>query len=273
MKPTMTPFHSGSTRHRPPIERIASRLMVALALAAASGAATAQPAAAASPHTLLQPPLNQMALAATATVDVPLDVLSVTLAATREGPEAAMVQAELTRALEAALADARPLATPGQLEVRTGSFSLSPRYASGSARGSDGAPAIVGWIGRAELQLEGRDQKAVAQLAGKLNTLRVARVGFSLSREQREAVEAETTRQAITRFRDRAQAYAQQFGFAGYTLREVQVGLQDGPVTMPLRAPMVRALGASAAAEAAIPVEAGHTTVSVTVSGSVQLTR
>jgi hypothetical protein len=36
---------------------------------------------------------------------------------------------------------------------------------------------------------------------------------------------------------------------------------------------MVRALGTASAAEAPIPVEAGQTAVSVTVSGSVQLTR
>jgi predicted secreted protein len=217
--------------------------------------------------------MNQMSLAATATLDVALDVLSITLAATREGPEAAGVQAELVRALDAALADARPQAAPGRLEVRTGAFSLSPRYASGNARSADGSPAIIGWIGRAELHLEGRDQKSVAQLAGRLATMRVARVGFSLSREQREAAEAETTRQAIGRFRERAQAYAQQFGFSGYVLREVQVGLQESPGFVPARAPMVRALGAASAAEAPIPVEAGQTAVSVTVSGSVQLTR
>lgn len=268
----MKPFRPGTFPRLPSLRSAAKRLAVALSVAATSALAVGQPTTA-MPHAMPpHPPLNQMTLAATASREVALDVLSVTLAATREGPEAAMVQSELTRALEAALAEARPLASPGQLEVRTGAFSLSPRYASASARGADGAPAIVGWIGRAELQLDGRDQKAVAQLAGKLNTMRVARVGFSLSREQREAAEAETTRQAIARFRERAQTYAQQFGFAGYTLREVQVGLQDAPGYAPVRAPMVRALGASAA-EAAIPVEAGQTTVSVTVSGSVQLTR
>jgi predicted secreted protein len=238
------------------------------------GVVQAQPVAGtAPPANPFAQPVNQMTLAATASSDVPLDVLAVTLAATREGPEAAMVQSDLTGALEAALAEARPMASPGRLEVRTGAFSLSPRYASAPTRAADGAPVIVGWIGRAELQLEGRDQKAVAQLAGKLNTMRVARVAFSLSREQREAAEAQTTRLAITRFRERAQAYAQQFGFSGYTLREVQVGLQDAPAYMPVRAPMMRAMGAPASADAAIPVEAGQTTVSVTVSGSVQLTR
>jgi len=51
----------------------------------------------------------------------------------------------------------------------------------------------------------------------------------------------------------------------------VQVGLQDAPVIM-ARAPMMRAAAAPSADES-LPVEAGKTTVSVTVSGSVQMVR
>lgn len=217
-------------------------------------------------------PSHVMTLSATATVDVPMDVLSVTLSATREAPDAGSAQAQLTQAMEAALSLARPLARPGQLDVRTGGFSLSPRYASAPSRPSQGGPAIVGWIGRAELHLEGRDLAGVARLAGQLSTLSVARVGFQLSREARERAEAETSRQAIAAFRERAQAYAQQFGYSGYAIREVQVGLQDPGAFVPTRMPMVRAAGAPMA-DVSIPVEAGQTTVSSSVSGSVLMTR
>ena len=218
-------------------------------------------------------PSNQLSLTATAAAEVPLDVLSVTLAVTREGPEATAVQAELTQALETALAEARPQARPGQLEVRTGSFSLSPRYAPAPARGGNPGPVIAGWIGRAELHLEGRDQKAVAQLAGRIPSMNVAGVAFSLSRQAREAAEVEVTREAIAGFRARAKAYAQQFGFADYRLREVQVGLQYPPGAMPVRASMARALASAPMVDAALPAEAGQTTVSVSVSGSVELVR
>jgi predicted secreted protein len=213
-----------------------------------------------------------MTLSATATLEVPMDVLAVTLSATREAPDAGTAQGQLSQALEAALAQARPLVRPGQLDVRTGGFSLAPRYAPPPARPSSSAPAIVGWIGRAELQLEGRDLAGVARLAGQLSTMSVSRVGFSLSRDARERAEAETSRQAIVAFRERAQAYAQQFGYAGYTIREVQVGLQEPPGFVQSRLPMVRAAGVPMM-DAAIPVEAGQATVSSTVSGSVQMTR
>ncbi|MFM8766769.1 MAG: SIMPL domain-containing protein, partial [Rubrivivax sp.] len=158
-----------------------------------------------------------MSLSAASTQEVTMDTLSVTLAVVREGQDAAVVQAQLRQVLDAALAEARKAVKPKALEVQTGMFSLNPRYANPNNRPA--APSIAGWAGRAELLIEGRDLPAVAQLVGRLTTLTVARVGFSLSREARERVEEEATQQAIARFRSRAEAYSRQFGFAGYQIR------------------------------------------------------
>ena len=220
-------------------------------------------------------PQDQMTLSATAAVDLTMDVLSVTLAVVREGVEAATVQSQLKQAIETALAEARREARPAQLEVQSGMFSLNPRYAPPPppARPSAAPPGIVGWQGRAEIVLEGRDLQAVAQLAGRLQGLSVARVGFTLSREARERAEAEAASQAISRFRSRAQSYASQFGFSGYRLREVQVGMEDAARFVQARAPMLRAAAMATPGDEPLPFEAGRTSVSVTVSGSVLLTR
>lgn len=236
------------------MRRLAVLNVVASLAALVSVAATAQTVA---------PPLNVLSLSASASTEVTMDLLSVTLSTTREGPDAGTVQSQLKQALDAALAEARRVAKPGQLDVQTGNFSLYPRYA---AKGG-----ITGWQGRAELLLEGRDTQAIAQLTGRIQTLTIGRVGYGLSREARERVEAEVTAQAITRFRERALAHAQQFGFAGYTLREVQVGSQDAP--MFAAAPQMRMKSAALASDEALPVEAGKATVTSTVSGSVQMTR
>jgi predicted secreted protein len=218
------------------------------------------------PVAVLPQPQNVMSLAASASVELPKDWLSVVLSTTREGSEANAVQAQLKTALDAALAEARKQAKPGQLEVRTGAFSLYPRYA---ARPTASGPSISGWQGSAELVLEGRDVAAISQLAGRITSLSIARVGFALSREAREKVEAEVAAQAIARFRAQADAFAKQFGFAGWSLREVQVNTagEEGPRPVP----MMRASAATMSADAALPVEAGKTTVSASVSGSVQL--
>ena len=111
------------------------------------------------------------------------------------------MQNAVKQALDAALAEARKAARPGQLELQTGGFSLSPRYTN-PTRG--GTPTIGGWQGSAELVVEGRDMPAIASLVGRLSTMTVGRVAYSLSREQREKAEADVAAQAIARFRGRA---------------------------------------------------------------------
>jgi predicted secreted protein len=231
--------------------RLLTCLLMPLALSLSAGAAA---------QSVYPPPSNVLSLSASASTEVPRDMLGVTMWATREGSDATTVQAQLKQALDAALNEARKAARPGQLEVRTGGFSLMPRYVKG---------VINGWQGTAELILEGRDIPAISQLAGRLPTMTVARVGFSLSREAREQVETEVAAQAIARYRAHADVYAKQFGFGGWTLREVQVNTQGdpgGPVPM-MRAQMAPAM----AADSPLPVEAGKASVTVTVNGSVQL--
>ncbi len=206
-------------------------------------------------------PQNVVVLNASATLEVPKDQLSIVFATTREGSDAAQVQSQLKQALDAALTEARKSVKPGLLEVQTGNFSLYPRYSpkAGSS----------GWTGSAELVVEGRDIPAISQLAGRIQTLTIARTSFGLSREAREKVEAEVTAQAISRFKTKAEQVARQFGFGGWSLREVQVQGTDmtiSPQPM-LRAQVMRPAGA----DESLPVEAGKAAVTATVSGSVQL--
>jgi predicted secreted protein len=225
---------------------------------ALTAAAIATPVWAADP-----PPQNVVGLSATASLEVTKDLLNVTLSTTREGTDAATVQAGLKQALDAALAEARKAAKPGQIDVQTGNFSLFPRY---SNKGG-----ITGWQGTAELSIEGKDIPGIAQLTGRINTMTIARVGTSLSREQREKVEGDVAAQAIARYRAKAAEYAKQFGFSGYTLREVSVNGNEAPGYAPM---MVQSRKAEMmSADAALPTELGKGVVSVTVNGTVQMTR
>ncbi len=237
---------------------------VALALAALGAAASAS-------AQTVPPPQNVVSLNASATVEVPRDWLTVVFSTTKEGSDAAQVQSELKLALDAALAEARRGARPGQVEVRSGNFSLQPRYVANNQRNAGGMPQISGWLGSTEMFVEGRDVAAISQLAGRVRTLTIARTGFSLSREAREKVETEVSAMAIARFRTRADEVAQAFGFSGWTLREVSVSAD----TPPMPVPMMRAVAAAApmSADASLPVEAGTGTVTATVSGSLQLTK
>ena len=230
-------------------------LAAAAAIAIACGAATIARAQ------TLPPPQNVISLSASATVEVNKDWLTVVFSTTREGSDAATVQTQLKQALDAALTEARKAARVGQLEVQTGGFSLYPRYAQKGG--------ISGWQGSTELIIQGRDTQALSQMTARVQTLTIARTGFTLSREAREKVEADVTAEAIARFRMRAEAASKQFGFAGYTVREVAVSA-DGAQMQPPQM-QVRTQAMKSSVEEALPVEAGKAMVTATVSGSVQM--
>ncbi|SEK04007.1 Predicted secreted protein [Variovorax sp. OK605] len=229
------------------------KLFAAVAALTVAGTALAQTVATPAPQNVLQ-------LMAAGTVEVQQDLLSMTLSTTRDATDAATVQTQLKTALDAALAEAKKTAQPGQLDVRTGNFSLSPRYTK------DGK--INGWQGSTELVLEGRDFPRITQAAGRVTTLTVGSVGFGLSREQRAKTETEAQNIAIENFKQKATELAKGFGFGGYTLREVSVNANDSG---PIRPRMMAAQAKSFSSDSAVPVEAGKTSVVVNVSGSVQL--
>ena len=131
---------------------------------------------------------------------------------------------------------------------------------------------MVGWSGRAELLVQGRDSAAIAQLVGRITTLTVQSTAFSLSREAREQVEDEVAAEAIARFRARADAVSRQFGYAGWTVREIGVQAES-PVQPYPRAVVMRAQAAAPMADESLPVEAGKSAVTANVAGSVTMTR
>jgi predicted secreted protein len=209
----------------------------------------------------METPQNVVSLQAQGSMEVQQDWLTIQMNTTRDGADAAAVQTQLKTALDAALTEAKKAAQPGQLDVRTGAFQLYPRY------GRDGK--INGWQGSTELILEGRDFARISALAGKINTLTLGQVSFSLSREARARVEAEVTGQAIDLFKTKALAVSKGFGFTGYALRDVNVNANDPAF---VGRPRMMAMEAKTmSADMAVPVEAGRSTVVVTVAGSVQM--
>lgn len=221
-------------------------------------AANAQAASPASPVAVSQGVLK---LSASASVQVPNDWMTLSFSVTRDGSDAAAVQAKLKAALDAALTEARRVARPGQVEVQTGGFSMYPRYGS--------RDQVNGWQGSTQLLVEGRDMVAISQLAGRVSSMTIAGVSYSLSREAREQVEAQVNAQAIARFRARAAEHAKAFGYDGYTVREVQVGWERDEYDVPMIG--VASASARSADSAPLPTEAGKGLVTAKVSGSVQM--
>ena len=205
------------------------------------------------------------------TTSAPADELRILLRVTREDSDAGRLQRDLQTVLDGALAQARPQAERGLLDLRTGSFGLSPR------RGADGR--LTGWQGSAELTLSGTAMDRIAALAARLAPASGATAGGSpggglvvvaveprLSTSLRERLETEARADAIRRFRAQAADLAQQFGYARYALREVSVSAAA------VGGPQPRLMMAAAmSGPGPIPVEAGLSEVSASVSGSIQL--
>jgi predicted secreted protein len=227
---------------------------VAAAAVAVSGAAAAQTAA---------EPSNQVSLSASAFKDVPEDWLTMVVRASTDAADAVSAQNQLKVIVEAALASLRAQAQPQQMEVRTGSFGIYPRH--------NNQGRVIGWQGSAEVVIEGRDFARVSAAAGKVPGMAVSSAGFSLSREGRQQLESQVQTLAVERFRQRAQELSRSFGFSGYTVRQVSVSSADQGAPVIAHRAMAAPMAMAAAADMAVPVEAGKATVHITVSGTVQM--
>ena len=208
-----------------------------------------------------EPVQNIAQLSASGSVEVQQDLLSIAMNTSATGADANSVQTQLKQALDAALAIARPAVLAGQLDLRTGNFSLYPRY--------DKAGKINGWQGTTELVLDGRDFTRITSTAGKIQSLTMGNVSFALSREAQAKVEAEAQTIAIDRFKAKALDISKSFGFTGYTLREVSINANDQNFQPRPRA--MAMMAKSAESDSPVAVEAGKSTVLVTVNGSVQM--
>jgi predicted secreted protein len=244
------------------------RLLAALPAALLSVACQAQPPLP-TPHSraaqgCASAPSGIVHLEAVARSEVKPDRAVATLAAVRQGSDAAALNVEVARLLQAAVEAAH--ATAG-VAVQTGGFQTTPRY-----RTVSGQSEQDGWMVRGELILKSADFVALGHLLGQLGqTLQVAGTGTEISGDLQAREQTRLTKMAIAQFRVQAQAAAREFGYRDYALRDVSVGNLQGLTPAPR--PMFRALVAASPAEAPVPIEAGVYTLTVNVQGSVQLQR
>lgn len=237
-------------------------LLVLVSAGVLSASVAAQAALPAPVVAVQKEPEGVVTLSSSATVQVPNDWITVQFGTSKEGTDANLVQAQLKEALGAALAQARQVAKgDGHVEVQGGGFSLQPRF---NAKG-----VVNGWTGSTSMTVQGRDMATIADLAGKLQTMTVSSLDYSVSREAREKVEGQVSADAIARFRAKAADYAKAFGYASFTVRDANVNIDNGqPQPRPF---LARAKVAMSSASDSLPVEAGSGTVTANVNGSVQL--
>ncbi|MCB1909391.1 MAG: SIMPL domain-containing protein [Rhodocyclaceae bacterium] len=173
--------------------------------------------------------------------------------------------AELATRINRTIADALETAK-GQPEVAVRSAGNHSNPIYGSVRSAAGRAQIEGWRMRATLELESTDVAALSALLGRLQaTMAVADISLSPSPATRRRAEDRALVEALKNFEARAALAASTLG-RKYRIRELD--LNAGSHRPPV--PMMRASLASAEA-APTPLAAGEGSVTVTVSGTVEL--
>jgi predicted secreted protein len=201
---------------------------------------------------------NILNLSATASAPITPDTAFISLFAERTGPEAAVIISEINALMADALAQAKQVAG---VEARTGNFSTYQQY--------DNKGKQTGWVVRSELVLKSKDFGVLGKLAGSLSkTLKISGNGFEVSSELKNREEEKLMLQGLELFQSKAKIASKAMGFEGYAVREISLDQANVEGNQPR--PMMMVRGASMdAAQADVPMQAGATTISLTVRGAV----
>ncbi len=167
---------------------------------------------------------------------------------------------ELGRRVNGLVADGLKIARSyGNVRVQSGATHTQPMYGKGNR--------IEGWRMRSDLTLESTDPAALSELLGKLQaSLGVASLNMLPAAETRRKAETEATIAALAAFRERAKVIADALG-KPFRIRHLTVNSSGRPPVMPL----MRSPAMAADAAPPMPLEAGESLVSTTVSGQIEL--
>ena len=174
----------------------------------------------------------------------------------------ATLSREVNQVISAALETARGQDT---VKIQSDGMNTYPVH----ARNDDGRQEITGWRMRADLRLESEDLAAMSELIGQLQQkyqLNIAGLSLQPTRQAREDAADKAARAAVKAFERRADMLSEALG-KGYELKQLNVHFSG---SQPPVRPMARSLMMSAE-DAATPIEAGETEVTVRIDGTIGL--
>ena len=201
---------------------------------------------------------NRASFAVSATEDVANDTLVAVLAVQRDGSSARQLATEVNQVMAWALAKAKEAPA---IKVQTLDYQTNPIYQKN---------VVTGWRVSQSLRLESRDTAAVSDLVGVLQErLNLQQVAYEVSRERRKEVEDRLIGEAIAAFQARAKQVAADL--QRRTFRLVQMDVSSGPAPMPVFRQRAMPMAMAEAAAAPPAIEAGTQTITIGVSGEIEL--
>jgi len=199
---------------------------------------------------------DQITLTTSTETQVPRDILIANLYARSEGPSLEAGTTEVNRQVTAALETVRKTS---EVSAQTRDYQTEPSYQNQKP---------TGWVVQQWIRLESRQPERLARLLGELQkTLKLAGIDYAIAPETRKAAEDRLISEGIKAFQNRAERITHDLGRNRYRIVKIDVG--SNPPPFQSGRPLLRAMAAEAVQ--APPVEAGETTLSMTIQGTIEL--
>jgi predicted secreted protein len=203
------------------------------------------------------PTYDRVQLDASASMDVDNDRMTATLFAQSESASAAVAASEVNDAVAWAL---DLLDAQTAIQVQTAAYHTSPVYRNNEVRA---------WRVKQAIHLSGADSSLLGELVGRLQErLKMQNVSYEVSPQRRRMHVDQLTDDALGYFSERATRIAKTLGRGGYRLVQLSIR-DDGRPPVPMARGLVMA--AEAAPTAPAHFDAGTQTVTVTISGEIEL--
>ena len=216
---------------------------------------------------------NMVEFAESANLEITRDTMTAHFSINAEGKDRATVN----KAFQKKFNDFNKAVQNNKLQTEILNRSASPRYEY-----NNGKRIQTGWEEEAVFKVESKDFDAINRLIDEtLQTATLNRIGFSISKEKREAAVDQVSKAAILRFKDRAQDLAKTLGFSNYKIVKLNLG-HIGNRSIDDRLGFARtkmmsaeaAVARSAASDENNAIQApspGSEEISITVNGLVQM--
>lgn len=160
---------------------------------------------------------NIVEFAESANLEITRDTMTAYFSIASEGKDRATVN----KAFQKKFNDFNKAVQNNKLQTEILNRSASPRY----EYNNNGKRIQTGWEEEAVFKVESKDFDAINRLIDEtLQTATLNRIGFSISKEKREAAVDQVSKAAILRFKDRAQDLAKTLGFSNYKIVKLNLG-------------------------------------------------
>ena len=199
---------------------------------------------------------DRVHLSVSASAQIENDTMVATVFAQEEGSQAAELSNVVNKRIRRALDLVK---THPEIKHQTNAYSSNPIYSNNK---------IKGWRVSQSLRLESQDMALMSDVLGKLqNDLALQSMQFTVSSASKHEQDEKLIDEALEAFEKRARQVVKKIGRQGYKLVDINISTSG---TRGVRPQQMRVM-AMDAVESAPVVSAGEQTVSVTVSGSIEL--